>query len=122
MRTKIEYFVHFKFLPGLGFYGFGLTHMIGGLSKASTSILRQLIDAERYQTYQQASKQEEYASETKMNPYNHMNLGMLMHQQGHYEKQYSHYHSKSLAVHFKSAWIICSSGTKVCINCRDCSW
>ena len=45
IRKKTEYFVHFKFLPGLGFYGFGLTHMIGGLSKASTSILRQLIDA-----------------------------------------------------------------------------
>jgi ribosomal protein S30 len=44
-KARIEYFVHFKFLPGLGFYGFGLIHMIGGLSRTATSALRQLLDA-----------------------------------------------------------------------------
>tara|TARA_A100001201_G_scaffold30207_1_gene32751 strand:- start:1323 stop:3695 length:2373 start_codon:yes stop_codon:yes gene_type:complete len=45
LYRKDQYFVHFKFLPGLGFYGFGLVHMLGGLSRTATAALRQLIDA-----------------------------------------------------------------------------
>ena len=45
LAKKQQYFVHYKFMHGLGFYGFGLIHMIGGLGRAATSILRQLIDA-----------------------------------------------------------------------------
>ena len=45
LKARQDYFVHFKFLPGLGFYGFGLIHMIGGLSRTATAALRQLLDA-----------------------------------------------------------------------------
>ena len=45
LKQPIQHFVHYKFQPGLGFYGFGLIHLIGNIAKSSTSILRQLIDA-----------------------------------------------------------------------------
>ena len=45
LKKKKDYFVHFKFLPGMGFYGLGLIHMIGGLSRTATVALRQLLDA-----------------------------------------------------------------------------
>ena len=45
LKRKNDYFVHYKFLPGLGFYGFGLIHMIGGLTRTATTALRQLLDA-----------------------------------------------------------------------------
>ena len=45
LKKKVEYFVHFRFLPGMGFYGFCLIHMIGGLSRTATTALRQLLDA-----------------------------------------------------------------------------
>lgn len=44
-KRRIQHFVHYQYLPGIGFYGFGLIHMIGGLSRSATSLLRQLIDA-----------------------------------------------------------------------------
>ena len=44
-RKKTQYFVHYKFLPGFSFYGFGLIHMLGGLSRTATAALRQLLDA-----------------------------------------------------------------------------
>ena len=45
LKKKKDYFVQFKFLPGTGFYGFGLIHMIGGLTRTATAALRQLLDA-----------------------------------------------------------------------------
>ena len=45
MFMRQKYFVHYKFLPGLGFYGFGLVHMLGGLTRTATASLRALLDA-----------------------------------------------------------------------------
>ena len=45
LKSKNEFFIHYPYLPGLGFYGIGLVHLLGGISKSATSILRQLVDA-----------------------------------------------------------------------------
>lgn len=45
LKNPIQHFVHYEYIPGLGFYGFGLIHMIGGIARSATSILRQLVDA-----------------------------------------------------------------------------
>lgn len=45
LKNSIQHFVHYEYIPGLGFYGFGLIHMIGGIARSATSILRQLVDA-----------------------------------------------------------------------------
>ena len=44
-REKKQHFVHYGYVPGIGFYNLGLIHMIGGLAKSATSLLRQLVDA-----------------------------------------------------------------------------
>jgi len=45
LKQARQHFVHYQYVPGLGFYGFGLIHMIGGLAKSATSLMRQLVDA-----------------------------------------------------------------------------
>ena len=66
-RQRKDYFVHFKFLPGLGFYGFGLIHMIGGLSRTATAALRQLQTPAPCQIYQPDSRCEASEFVTKHN-------------------------------------------------------
>ena len=52
LKKRRDWFVSYKFLPGLGFYGFGLYHMIGGLGKAATGSLRALLDSAAFSNMQ----------------------------------------------------------------------
>ena len=72
-KSKIQYFVHFKFLPGLGFYGFGLIHMIGGLSRTATVALRQLLDAGTLSNLPAGFKMGGFESEMMLLLYNQVN-------------------------------------------------
>ena len=82
-QKPLQSFVHYKFLVGFGFYGFGLIHMIGGLSRAATSILRQLIDAGTLSNHQLVSSLVERVSEMMMNLFNMVSSETLTLQWGH---------------------------------------
>jgi len=45
LKTKRQHFVHYQYIPGFGFYGYGLIHLIGGYAKSATMLIRQLVDA-----------------------------------------------------------------------------
>lgn len=45
LRTKRQHFVHYQYVPGFGFYGYGLIHLIGGYAKSATMLIRQLVDS-----------------------------------------------------------------------------
>jgi hypothetical protein len=45
LHTKRQHFVHYQYIPGFGFYGYGLIHLIGGYAKSATMLIRQLVDA-----------------------------------------------------------------------------
>jgi hypothetical protein len=84
-KLKKRYFVHYKFLPGLGFYGFGLIHLIGSLSRTATKILRQLIDAGTLSNLPAGLSHEDLKLETMQSLSNQENLETLMHRMVTYE-------------------------------------
>ena len=123
MRTKIEYFVHFKFLPGLGFYGFGLTHMIGGLSKASTSILRQLIDAGTLSNLPAGFKTRGIRIRNEDEPIQPYEFRDVDAPAGSLREAIQPLPFKEPSgTLLNLLGLLVQSYQKVCINCRDCSW
>ena len=96
LKKKIDYFVQFKFLPGTGFYGFGLIHMIGGLTRTATAALRQLLDAGTLANLPAGFKTRGLRIRDDAQPYNQESLEMLMHQVVISEISLCNYHSKDL--------------------------
>ena len=102
MKTRKDYFVHFKFLPGLGFYGFGLIHMIGGLSRTATAALRQLLDAGTLANLPAGFKQRGIRVRDEAQPLQPGEFRTLMHLVEDWMMRLKFYHLKNHHKHYFS--------------------
>ena len=118
---KKQYFVHYKFLPGLGFYGFGLIHMIGGLSRTATDLLRQLIDAGTLSNLPAGFKSRGIRIRDDAAPLQPGEFRDIDAPNGDLEMLSYLYLIRAFSNIIQFTWFRCSVWTKVCIDSRHAS-